>query len=91
MRDGARTSASEPQPVNKPDRRAVHGGIFLVLWAVTAAIPACRPWPWLWLAPLAGYFALLAVAPPLRRSFVWLRAGRVDGPRLSTRPPPART
>jgi hypothetical protein len=37
-----------------------------------------RTWPWVWLAPLAGYFLLVAAVPSLTRSLVWLRPGRVS-------------
>lgn len=42
-----------------------------------AAMPVLGRWPWVWLAPLAAYFVLVAVVPPLRRSFCWLRPGRL--------------
>ena len=59
--------------------RAAHGVVFLALLGLVAAIPTFGSWPWFWLVPLAGYFTLTALIPPLRRTFLWLRPGRANG------------
>jgi membrane protease YdiL (CAAX protease family) len=64
------------------DWRAVHGALFVVLMIGTLLVSALRNWPWLWLAPLTSYFAVVACVPPMRRSFQWLRVGRVTGKSL---------
>jgi CAAX protease family protein len=63
--------------------RVVHGFMFFLVLACTTSVPALANWPWHWLAPwlppLLGYGAILLCNPPLRRSFGWLRFGRVSG------------
>jgi membrane protease YdiL (CAAX protease family) len=64
--------------------RSAHGFAFLFIafaWVVTgfhAIFPWADGWPWHLLLPLAGYFALVSGAPPLRRSLCWLRIGRIS-------------
>jgi membrane protease YdiL (CAAX protease family) len=57
--------------------RVLHGTAFTLLWAVAILIPALRAWPWIWVTPFVAYFALVALLPPLRRSFDWLHVGRI--------------
>jgi len=42
-------------------------------------VPALRRWPWIWIAPLAGYFLMPIFAPRMRGSMTWLRVGKVSG------------
>lgn len=48
-----------------------------------APIQAVRNWPWIWLAPLGFYFALVLTVQPFRRTFVWMRLGRVTAKTLA--------
>ena len=58
--------------------RVVHGTAFaLIIAGMLLIAPALGRWPWVWLGPLAAYFVLVALVPPLRRSFGWLRSGRL--------------
>jgi CAAX protease family protein len=61
----------------------IHAALLCVLFALPLAIPALRPWPLYLLVPLAVYFPIVALVPPLRRGLVWLRFGRLDGPVLA--------
>jgi len=45
--------------------------------ACTWAFPTFRAWPWVWVAPLAGYSVLVASLPPLRQSILRPRVGEV--------------
>jgi membrane protease YdiL (CAAX protease family) len=56
----------------------LHGVFFLLLLGLASLVPPLRQWPWLWLAPLAAYFLIVTLVPPLRRSLGWLRPGRID-------------
>jgi CAAX protease family protein len=66
------------EPSSDRSWRAAHGAIFLALMVLIALSPVHGRWPWFWLIPLAAYFTLTALLPPLRRTFVWPRAGRVS-------------
>jgi len=58
--------------------RALHGGVYLAFLPLLAiGPPILLTWPWVWLAPLAGYFLVVAILPPLRRTFGWLRFGTI--------------
>ena len=63
--------------VVKSDWRLLHGTAFVLLMVAAMLVPAVRKWPWIWLAPLGSYFALVMIAAPLRRSLRWVRAGRI--------------
>jgi membrane protease YdiL (CAAX protease family) len=73
-------------PVNqiaepRPDStwRPLHGGVFLALFLLLPlTLPFFLTWPWVWLAPLAGYLIVVSIVPPLRRTFAWPRCGRID-------------
>ncbi|MCX6899911.1 MAG: CPBP family intramembrane metalloprotease [Verrucomicrobia bacterium] len=41
-------------------------------------VPAFRNWPFLWIVPLLGYSALVAIVPPLRATFRPWSFGRVS-------------
>lgn len=57
---------------------AMHGVLYLILaFGLIVAVPAVRPWPWFWLAPLAAYYLLVTTIPWLRRSYCPLRLGTV--------------
>lgn len=56
----------------------IHGTIYFCLLACACAIPPLRIWPWIWAAPFVVYFLFVAMIPSLRRSFEWLRTGRVS-------------
>ena len=80
--DGARAwnRITHPMKQSKPqsDWRLVHGIAFVLLMGCNLLIPALRRWPWVWLAPLATYFFIVACVPPLRRSLGWVRLGRLS-------------
>src|SRR3989442_14231459 len=59
------------------DWRALHGALFVILMIGALLVPILRQWPWLWLAPLAFYFAVALCVAPLRRSLQWLRIGQI--------------
>lgn len=65
-------------PKSQPNWRVFHSSAFVLLLGCTLLIRPLRSWPWIWVAPFAGYFVLAAWVPPLRRSLRWLRAGRVS-------------
>jgi uncharacterized protein len=58
--------------------RTAHGLVFLAILGLFWSSPIFRSWPWIWLVPLTGYFTLVALIPPLRRTFVWPRIGRLN-------------
>lgn len=60
------------------DGRVLHGIVFVLLTAGALLVPALRRWPWIWAAPFAVYFVLVAAFSPLRKSFAWLRMGRLS-------------
>jgi membrane protease YdiL (CAAX protease family) len=64
------------------DWKALHGILCFAALAAATFVPIFRTWPLLWLAPLAVYFALVALLPPLRRSFSRWDFGRVSRPAL---------
>jgi membrane protease YdiL (CAAX protease family) len=47
--------------------------------AMAMSIPALRHWPWIWIAPLAGYFLMPVFVRRMRGSMGWLRVGKVSG------------
>jgi membrane protease YdiL (CAAX protease family) len=63
--------------------RVAHGFLFFTFLAATFAFHPFRRWPWLLLAPLIGYFLVVAFSPKLRRSLCWLRAGSVSFPAIA--------
>ncbi|HZJ14895.1 MAG TPA: CPBP family intramembrane glutamic endopeptidase [Chthoniobacteraceae bacterium] len=63
--------------LKETDFRAAHGALFAAFLILPAAMPMLRMWPLLWLVPLICYFAVIACVPALRRTFCWLRVGRV--------------
>jgi membrane protease YdiL (CAAX protease family) len=60
--------------------RAAHGGVLLAALALPHLAPGLTRWPLPLLAPLLLYAAVVLLVGPLRRSVVWLRAGRCDAP-----------
>src|SRR4051794_36083088 len=68
------------ETMNGSGWRAVHGLVFVALFAAATAVPVLRIWPFLWLAPLAAYAAFVAVVPPLRQTYRPLRFGRASKP-----------
>ncbi len=65
------------RPVNA-DWRASHGLIFFAVLTLMMQVPQLRLWPFLWVAPLALYLALVGFIPPLRATFARWRFGRVS-------------
>lgn len=65
------------------DDRVAHGVVFVLVFAGVLLIPPLRRWPWVWLAPLLGYFALVVSLPRLRRSLSWLRTGKISAASLA--------
>jgi uncharacterized protein len=64
------------------DWRALHGGLLLLLLPLSSVVPGLAHWPWGLLLPLLLYALLVGLIPPLRRSVVWLKVGRLDPPVL---------
>jgi len=60
------------------DWKALHGIAFFTLLTAATFVPVFRAWPAIWIAPLAGYFALVILLPALRRTFTGWSFGRVD-------------
>jgi membrane protease YdiL (CAAX protease family) len=65
------------QPTADANWRAIHGGLFLVALAASLLIPFVRQWPMHLVLPLALYLPFALLLPPLRRTFVWFRLGRI--------------
>jgi membrane protease YdiL (CAAX protease family) len=59
--------------------RVVNGLVFVLLMVGAMSIPPFRRWPWIWSAPLSGYFLMAVLIPRLRSSMTWLRLGKVSG------------
>ena len=58
--------------------QAVHLSLFGLLWvALPFLFSVFRPWPFSLLIPIVAYGIFVAAVPPLRRSFGWLRRGRL--------------
>lgn len=74
------TEAERPQA----DWQIAHGTLLIILIGCAYATPLLRQWPWIWLAPLAGYFAVTVCISPLRRSLHWLRLGRISAVTVGT-------
>jgi membrane protease YdiL (CAAX protease family) len=66
------------QSTSQSDWRLAHGVAFILFMGCAFAVPALRRWPWVWLVPFVGYFALIGSVPPLRRSMNWLHAGALS-------------
>jgi membrane protease YdiL (CAAX protease family) len=58
--------------------RVFHSSAFILLLGCALLIRPLRSWPWIWVAPFAGYFLLVACVRPLRHSLVWLRLGLIS-------------
>jgi hypothetical protein len=67
-----------PESTPPSDWRFIHGAAFALLLVCALAVPVLRQWPWIWLAPLAAYFVLVAFVPRLRQSLHWCRMGRLS-------------
>ena len=68
----------ETRTASQADWRPVHAVILIALTAATTVVPTFRLWPLLWLVPLAGYAALVALVPQLRATFRPWRFGRIS-------------
>jgi len=69
---------NEPNQPHTKDWRVIHSLAFFIVFLCTIAVTSLHRWPWPWLAPLLGYFALILCIPSLRRSFSWLSFGRIE-------------
>lgn len=75
----ASSQAGEGGPAAaQTSRRLTHGVIFVLCLATTFLFPALRDWPWVWVAPLIAYAAVVACVPRLRCSWDWLRFGHLS-------------
>jgi hypothetical protein len=75
-RQAAELSMTDPRP--QSEARIAHAVVFLLLLVGCSLAPALRGWPWIWLAPFAAYFLLVAVVQRLRRSLDWLHFGSMS-------------
>jgi membrane protease YdiL (CAAX protease family) len=64
---------------SRADWEALHGILLFALLVAGTFVPLFRIWPLLWVAPLAGYFTLVALTPALRETFTPWKFGRVTG------------
>lgn len=64
------------------DWKALHGFLFFALLIAATFVPLLRTWPLIWIAPLAGYFALVVLVRPLRATFQGWSFGRVNSTAL---------
>lgn len=67
-----------PEGDKAADWKALHGFLFFALLIAATFVPLFRTWPLIWIAPLAGYFGLVALVPPLRVTFTGWSFGRVN-------------
>ncbi|EDY18248.1 Abortive infection protein [Chthoniobacter flavus Ellin428] len=67
-----------PERGTAADRKALHGFLFFALLIAATFVPIFRTWPLIWIAPLAGYFALARLVRPLRATFTGWAFGRVN-------------
>jgi membrane protease YdiL (CAAX protease family) len=78
---------TESVPTGTKHLRVTHGFAFLLVLVCTTSAPPVRDWPSPlfggWLAPLAGYFAVVLCVPSLRRSLSWLHFGRITAATVS--------
>jgi len=65
-----------PERGTVADWKALHGFLFFALLIAATFVPPFRTWPLIWIAPLAGYFALVALVRPLRVTFSGWSFGR---------------
>lgn len=63
--------------------RLLHAATFFAFTFVGAQFHQLRIWPWLWVAPFAGYACLVALTPSLRRTFRPWRFGIVTVGRIA--------
>jgi membrane protease YdiL (CAAX protease family) len=70
-------------PAADANSRAAHGGLLVLAVGLLTLVPGMRTWPLHLLAPLLVYFLLVALIPPLRRTFRWLTVGRLSLPVLA--------
>jgi membrane protease YdiL (CAAX protease family) len=68
--------------ISTADWKALHGIVFFALLTAATFMPVFRTWPLIWVAPLGGYFALVALLPPLRATFTGWAFGQVTRPAL---------
>ena len=64
--------------ISTADWKALHGFLFFALLIAATFVPLFRTWPLIWIAPLAGYFVLVALVRPLRATFAGWSFGRVS-------------
>ncbi|HVS37247.1 MAG TPA: hypothetical protein VMS17_16920, partial [Gemmataceae bacterium] len=55
----------------------IHGGVLLLAFCPVVFLQPL-PWPLYLVVPLAGYLAVVLLAPPLRRTMPRLAVGRID-------------
>ena len=65
--------------MNDRDWRALHGGLLLIFAPLPTLLPGLMRWPWHFAVPLFAYAVVVLLVSPLRRTFAWLRVGRLDG------------
>ena len=54
---------------DSPERKSLHGFLFLLIFSVVLSIPALRGWPFPWLVSLGAYLSIAMASPALRKSF----------------------
>ncbi|HEY3901153.1 MAG TPA: type II CAAX endopeptidase family protein [Chthoniobacter sp.] len=63
--------------ISNADWKALHGIVCFAFLVGATFVPVFRIWPLLWIAPLAAYFLLVVLVPPLRKTFFGWSFGRV--------------
>ena len=61
----------------------MHAAVFFTFTVLAAQFSQFRVWPWLWVAPFVGYACVVALIPPLRRTFKAWRFGAVTHGRIA--------
>lgn len=57
------------------DLQDLHGGLLLLLLALTLLLPQLQNWPWHLLAPISAYILIVVLFAPLRQALRWNRVG----------------